>query len=161
MVAGNRGAGPGGILPLHLGGQRVAEALRQTTTVIVTHDLEEAFELADVICLMDQGELQQFDSPRNLLAKPANDFVREFLGSQQLQLALQVLNVADLKTPAQATETISSTAIAFADQTRLKEVEAQLLAHAQPVIGQGENGQYFDLTDLHRTAVDFLRQNHS
>ena len=140
---------------------RELEALRQTTTVIVTHDLEEAFELADLICLMDQGELQQLDSPRNLLAQPANDFVRTFLGSQQLQLALQVLTVADLKGSESAPQTSEAPSISFDEDARLKTVEAELLSQTQPTIGQTTKGQYFQLTDLHRTAVHFLRQNRS
>ncbi|MEL6656933.1 MAG: ABC transporter ATP-binding protein [Bacteroidota bacterium] len=140
---------------------RELEALRQTTTVIVTHDLEEAFELADVICLMDQGELQQFDSPRNLLAQPANDFVREFLGSQQLQLAMQVLTVTDLQLSLEKPDNVHHSVFSIANSTRLKEAEAQLLASKQAAVGQTEDGQFFDLTDLHRTAVEFLRQNHT
>ena len=52
------------------------------TMVIVTHDLDEAFLLADLILLLRDGEVQQCGSPNELRDQPANDFVREFVASQ-------------------------------------------------------------------------------
>lgn len=52
------------------------------TMVIVTHDLEEAFLLADQILLLKKGEVQQCGSPDEIREQPANDFVREFLNSE-------------------------------------------------------------------------------
>lgn len=51
------------------------------TTVLVTHDQEEALEAADRVLLMDRGRLQQAGSPEDLYLRPANRFVYEFLGS--------------------------------------------------------------------------------
>jgi len=53
--------------------------LRETTVVLVTHDVGEALELADRIALMDQGRIVQIGLPDELLQRPANDFVRDFL----------------------------------------------------------------------------------
>lgn len=50
------------------------------TVVFVTHDMDEAIKLGDKICIMKDGEIVQFDSPKNILEKPANDFVAEFIG---------------------------------------------------------------------------------
>ncbi len=51
------------------------------TTIFVTHDQEEAFSVADKIMLMNEGELVQFDMPRNLYEKPATKFSLDFIGS--------------------------------------------------------------------------------
>ena len=50
------------------------------TTVIVTHDQEEAMEIADRIAVMSHGRIEQVGSPRELYEQPANDFVMSFLG---------------------------------------------------------------------------------
>jgi sulfate transport system ATP-binding protein len=50
------------------------------TTVFVTHDQEEAMDVADHIVVMDQGRIQQEGSPRELYEHPANEFVMGFIG---------------------------------------------------------------------------------
>ncbi|GJM35794.1 MAG: hypothetical protein DHS20C18_47950 [Saprospiraceae bacterium] len=72
------------------------EELSGKTTVLVTHDIEEAFKLADLVCVLHQGQLQQFDTPKDLLFKPANDFIRRFLSGQSLSLMMAVFSLADL-----------------------------------------------------------------
>lgn len=68
------------------------------TVVFVTHDMDEAIELADKIAIMSKGELIQYDTPHNIISNPANDFVREFLGEERLsqsddtQLVKDVMN---------------------------------------------------------------------
>lgn len=73
------------------------EELRNKTTILVTHDVLEAFELADRILVLDAGNLQQFSSPEELLFQPANDFVRSFLAGRLLQLELEVLSLEDIR----------------------------------------------------------------
>jgi sulfate transport system ATP-binding protein len=50
------------------------------TTVFVTHDQEEAMEVADSIVVMADGKVEQIGSPDQLYEAPANDFVMSFLG---------------------------------------------------------------------------------
>ena len=50
------------------------------TTVLVTHDQEEAMDVADRVVVMDHGRLQQVGSPRELYEQPANAFVMSFIG---------------------------------------------------------------------------------
>jgi len=50
------------------------------TTVLVTHDQEEAMEVADRIVVLDEGRVQQVGTPRELYDRPANSFVMSFLG---------------------------------------------------------------------------------
>jgi sulfate transport system ATP-binding protein len=50
------------------------------TTVFVTHDQEEALEVADEIVVINDGRIEQIGSPDQLYDEPANDFVMSFLG---------------------------------------------------------------------------------
>jgi sulfate transport system ATP-binding protein len=51
-----------------------------TTTVIVTHDQEEAMEVADQVAVMSEGRIEQVGSPRDVYEQPANEFVMTFVG---------------------------------------------------------------------------------
>lgn len=51
-----------------------------TTSVLVTHDQEEAFEVADRVVVMNQGKIEQVGSPAEVFDHPANAFVMDFLG---------------------------------------------------------------------------------
>jgi sulfate transport system ATP-binding protein len=50
------------------------------TTVLVTHDQEEAMEVSDRIAVMNEGQIEQVGSPREVYDAPASDFVMGFLG---------------------------------------------------------------------------------
>src|SRR5207344_1842170 len=51
-----------------------------TTTVIVTHDQEEAMEVADNVAVMSHGRIEQVGAPREVYEEPANEFVMTFVG---------------------------------------------------------------------------------
>jgi sulfate transport system ATP-binding protein len=51
------------------------------TTVLVTHDQEEAMEVADRIVVMNDGRIEQTGKPRDLYEHPANEFVMSFVGA--------------------------------------------------------------------------------
>jgi sulfate transport system ATP-binding protein len=51
------------------------------TTVFVTHDQDEAFEVADRVVVMNHGRVEQTGSPAEVFEHPANDFVMRFLGN--------------------------------------------------------------------------------
>jgi sulfate transport system ATP-binding protein len=50
------------------------------TTVFVTHDQEEAFEVSDQVVIMDRGRIEQVGTPADVFDHPASDFVLRFLG---------------------------------------------------------------------------------
>ncbi|MEK6710701.1 MAG: ABC transporter ATP-binding protein [Nitrospinota bacterium] len=52
-----------------------------TVTILVTHDLADAFHIADRIAVMKEGRILQVDTPQRLMEAPADPFVRDFLSS--------------------------------------------------------------------------------
>jgi osmoprotectant transport system ATP-binding protein len=72
------------------------DELQNKTIVMVTHDVEEAFELGDRICLMDNGEILQIGYPNELLTKPKNQLVYDFLEGHKLQLSLKTVSLISL-----------------------------------------------------------------
>ena len=75
---------------------KALDELKSKTIVMVTHDVQEAFELGDTICLMDKGKIVQNGTPADLLFKPVNDFVKGFLQEQRLQLEFKTVKLADI-----------------------------------------------------------------
>ncbi|MCP8970920.1 ABC transporter ATP-binding protein [Ectobacillus ponti] len=66
------------------------------TIMFVTHDVEEAFKLADRIIIMQSGKVVQFASPGQIMAQPANDFVKQLVGVDDMQRRINVLKMRDL-----------------------------------------------------------------
>jgi osmoprotectant transport system ATP-binding protein len=63
------------------------------TILFVSHDVEEALRLADYLLIMKEGAIVQYDTPFNVLTKPANAFVRELLGADDTVRQLSLLTV--------------------------------------------------------------------
>ena len=79
----------------------IQRTLRKTI-VCVTHDIDEAIKLGDRILILQEGaQVAQYDTPENLLASPANDFVSDFVGSGSSlkQLSLRRVSELELQTP--------------------------------------------------------------
>ncbi|HYB00981.1 MAG TPA: ATP-binding cassette domain-containing protein [Ktedonobacteraceae bacterium] len=67
----------------------------QKTILFVSHDIEEAFKLGDMIVVMHDGQLMQLGTPVELLAQPNNDYVRKLVGADSILRQLQYLPVTD------------------------------------------------------------------
>lgn len=66
------------------------------TIVFVTHDMSEAIKIADKICIMDKGEIIQFDTPENILKNPVNEFVSEFVGRNRIWQSPEFIRAKDI-----------------------------------------------------------------
>ncbi|UII56461.1 ABC transporter ATP-binding protein [Cytobacillus spongiae] len=68
----------------------------QKTILFVSHDIDEAIKMGDHIAIFKNGELMQYDSPSELLARPKSEFVREFVGQDRALKSLSLHTVEDL-----------------------------------------------------------------
>jgi len=63
------------------------------TILFVSHDVEEALRLADRILIMQSGQIIQYDTPFNILTRPANAFVHDLVGADDMVRQLSLLRV--------------------------------------------------------------------
>lgn len=66
------------------------------TIVFVTHDMSEAIKIADMICIMDGGNIVQYDTPENILKYPINSFVAEFVGKNRIWTSPEFIKSEDI-----------------------------------------------------------------
>ena len=52
------------------------------TTIIVTHDPEEALTISDKVLIINKGNIEQFGSPSDIIERPSSDFVKDFIIKQ-------------------------------------------------------------------------------
>ena len=76
---------------------RLQEQVRKTI-VFVTHDIDEAIKMGDKIAILRQGgELAQYDTPEELLLRPADQFVAEFVGTDRVLKRLGLSTLAEVR----------------------------------------------------------------
>ncbi|MEZ0606657.1 ABC transporter ATP-binding protein [Paraburkholderia sp. IW21] len=73
---------------------RIQKQVRKTI-VFVSHDIDEAVKMADRIAIFRGGQLEQFDSPDNILARPANPFIAGFVGADRALKRLRLVRARD------------------------------------------------------------------
>ena len=101
--------------------ERIRTVARQykLTTLIVTHDPEEALTLSDRVLIINEGKIAQFADPQTIISHPANDFVGQFILSQ---LNIKRSNILKL----------------FSDSLEESSPASTLIAKPQPFQGLGQ-----------------------
>jgi osmoprotectant transport system ATP-binding protein len=108
----------------------------KTTIVLVTHDMEEAIHLGTKIAVMDKGKLLQCDTPQEIIANPATEFVAELIGTSERPFRLLSLGkVADHIEPGEASGTPLDASVS------LRDAYAELLWSGRPALPVTRDGQ--------------------
>ncbi len=128
-------------------------AVSGKTIVLVTHDIEEALLLATRVVLLDQGRIVQAGTPLELLAKPVNDFVVDFVGRSDIGVKLLSLQLAS----AYARDEPVGTGAALPHNTTLREAVSFMSAHhlerVSLVDGEGGHAGVLHAIDIFRTRA--------
>ena len=66
------------------------------TIVFVTHDMDEALNLADKICILKNGKILQYDTPENILKNPADSYVEDFVGKNKIWSMPEMIKAEDV-----------------------------------------------------------------
>jgi osmoprotectant transport system ATP-binding protein len=96
------------------------------TVILVTHDIDEAIRMGDVVAILKDGRLVQYDTPDRLLAAPANDFVADFVGADRALRRLSLVRAADAVEPGEA-----ANGFALPGSLSVREVLSALLAEGR------------------------------
>ena len=109
------------------------------TIIFVTHDIQEAFKLGSKVIIMDQGKVQQYDSPANIVLNPANDYVKKLIGTKDVFDRLRVLYVENHFEP--ATEIEIKEGLRITVKTSLSEALSSLMVNSKEyLIVEKEDG---------------------
>ncbi|MCW8327433.1 ABC transporter ATP-binding protein [Photobacterium sp. SDRW27] len=68
----------------------------QKTIMFVSHDIDEAVKMANKVAIFRDGQLEQYSSPDQLLARPATDFVADFVGTDRTLKRLQLSTAGEV-----------------------------------------------------------------
>lgn len=125
------------------------------TTVFVTHDMQEALKLADRICIMREGKIVQIGTPHEIVANPANDFVREFVGDKYGN-GINDFKLEDLLEPLVNKEGMDAITVSASELNSFKELIDILADHEQVIVEK--KGQEMGSIDR-RTVMRYLSAN--
>lgn len=125
------------------------------TTIIVTHDQEEALTMADLVVVMGAGRVQQVGAPLDIYRQPTNRFVADFIGTNNFLPARVVgageVSVLGARLPLRLPEG------AAGDVTVSIRPEDLVLHRAEPQAGAALRGRVTFVRDLGRLVESYVR----
>ena len=97
------------------------------TIVFVTHDMDEAIKIADMICIMNEGEILQYDTPENILKNPCNEFVLEFVGKNRIWTSPEFIKAKDIMIDSPITCQSNTTLLRCIEKMRSSKVDSLMV----------------------------------
>ncbi len=101
------------------------------TIIFVTHDMDEAIKLGDRICIMNGGNILQFDTPEEILKNPANEFVKEFIGKNRIWQEPEFIKAKDIMITEPTKITGSRTVIQAVGIMKSNKVDSLLIVNKE------------------------------
>lgn len=115
------------------------------TIVFVTHDMDEAINIADMICILKEGKIIQYDTPENILKNPAGEYVEEFVGKNKIWTKPEFIRAEDVMIIKPVTVSSKRSLVQAREIMRDKKVDSLLI-----VDKEGNLLGYVTLSDIQR-----------
>ncbi len=103
------------------------QSILKKTIVFVTHDMDEAIKIADMICIMKDGEILQYDTPENILKNPYNEFVSEFVGKNRIWTSPEFIKAEDIMIDTPITCLSNTTLLRCMEKMRSSKVDSLMV----------------------------------
>lgn len=136
---------------------KVLQSKINKTIIFVTHDMDEALDIADNIIVMRDGQIEQMGTPSELLMHQESDFVRDFIGVERIERKRSFSEKPLLELKRFFTKHCSTEAQAVDVNIRVKDA-VQLLQDGEneqlEVIHNGTTLGYINSTNLLQAAID-------
>ena len=107
------------------------QAKLKKTIVFVTHDMDEAIKIADMICIMRNGRILQYDTPENILKNPADEFVSDFVGKNRIWASPKYIKISDIMLANPITTVRNVSVFKCLDKMRQKRVDSLMVIDFQ------------------------------
>jgi len=130
------------------------------TIVFVTHDMDEAINIADMICILKNGKVLQYDTPENILKNPNGDYVEEFVGKDKIWSKPEFIKAEDVMISKPVTVSSKRNLLQAREIMREKKVDSLLIVDKESKL-EG----FVTVEDLQRVAnkstlvMNIMRKN--
>ena len=101
------------------------------TIVFVTHDMDEAIKLGNMICILKDGEIVQYDTPEKIMKNPATEYVREFVGRNRIWDNPEYIHAEDIMITQPLTVPGNLPALQTLEQMRIHQVNTAMVLNRE------------------------------
>lgn len=125
----------------------------QKTVLFVSHDIDEAVKMGDKIVLMRHGQIMQYGTPTEILTRPKNEFVSQFVGQDRAIKSLSLHTISDLQRViglATIDETIRDTKTVAFDQDLRNTLSMLMNQEADQIVVTDENDEQVGAVTIDR-----------
>ena len=134
------------------------QAKLKKTIVFVTHDMDEAIKIADMICIMKDGNILQYDTPEHILNNPVNEFVSNFVGKNRIWSSPEYIKVSDIMIDHPITATKELSVLKCIEKMRNNKVDSLLIVEqgSRDLAGIVKAGRLRGVEDRTQPAEQFM-----
>ena len=131
------------------------------TIVFVTHDMDEAIKIADMICIMKDGDILQYDTPENILNNPKDEFVSNFVGKNRIWSSPEFIKVSDIMIENPVTAFRDLSVLKCIDKMRQNKVDSLLIVERESrrLSGIVKAGKLRGVEDRARLAEEYMSED--